>query len=133
MKAANPSSLSILAGTAFLLLQLGVAQAGSIFTPIIFLGAGNQIVCVANNVSAETIRVTVRIVGLTNGGVSTETCTLAAGDFAGCQIFRNDDGGHCQIIVANTEQDHARAVVRGVLFSRRITAPFTTDAIVQAQ
>jgi len=50
-------SLSILFGTVFMLVRLGVASAGSIFTPIIFLGGGNQILCVANNVSGETIRV----------------------------------------------------------------------------
>jgi hypothetical protein len=83
-------------------------------------------------VSGETIRVTVRIVGLISGAAATETCTLEAGDFAGCQVFRNSDGGHCQITVAG-EQDHVRAVVRGVLFSRRTTAPFTVESIVQAQ
>jgi hypothetical protein len=132
MKTLN-SSLSVLACTAFMFLGVGMANAGSIFTPIVFLGAGNQIVCVANNVSSQTIRVTVRIVGLVNGGVSAQTCTLEPNDFGGCQIFRDADGGHYQITVANVEQDQARAMVRGVLFSRRTTAPFATDSTVQAQ
>jgi hypothetical protein len=120
----------MLAGLAGVLLSLGPADAGTISTPIIFLGGGNQLVCIANNVSTQAITVTVRIVGFS--GTSQETCNLPAGDNDGCQAFRNGDGGHCRITsVVDTATLRARA--RGVLFSRRTTSPFTINALVQAE
>jgi hypothetical protein len=124
---------NILAAMAFTLLPLGAAHAGSLFTPIIFAGSGNQIVCIANNVGTQTIKVTVRIIGLISGGVSSQSCSLAAGDHEGCQAFRNNDGGHCQITVTSLEQDQLRAQVRGVMFSRKTVSPFSVESAVQAQ
>jgi hypothetical protein len=126
---------NVVAGLAFSILAMGAANAGSLFTPIIFgFGGGNgQVVCIANNIGTQQIRVTVRIVGLINGGLSSQTCTLDPGDFGGCQAFRNGDGGHCQILVTTLEQDQVRAQVRGVMFSRTTVSPFTVQSIVQAQ
>ena len=124
---------NVLAGMAFMLLPLGAADAGSLFTPIIFAGSGNQVVCIANNIGTQSIKVTVRIVGLISGAISAQTCTLAAGDFGGCQVFRNNDGGHCQILVSTLEQDQVRAQVRGVMFSRKTSSPFTVESVVQAR
>lgn len=115
----------------FTTLSLGVANAGTLSTPILFTGGVNQLICIANNVSNQPITVTVRMIGLT--GTSIETCTLPAGDNQGCQEFRNNDAAHCTI-TAGVEQSELRARVRGVMFSRRTTsAPFTIEAVVQAE
>jgi len=112
-------------------LQFGVAQAGSISTPILFTGGGNQLMCIANNVSASAIRVTVSVIGLI--GTTTQACTLPAGDNVGCQVFRNNDAAHC-VISSGVEQSELKARVRGVMFARRTTsAPFTIDVAVQAE
>jgi hypothetical protein len=119
------------AGLAVAILSLGAASAGTISTPMIFLGGGNQLICIASNVSSTATTVIVRIIGTT--GVSAQTCALPAGDNDGCQAFRNNDAGRCTITVNNLEQSEVRARIRGVLFSRRITAPFTMEGTVQAE
>ena len=123
-------SRRIFASLVGLLQSIGIANAGTLSTPIIFLGGGNQLICIANNVSLQAITVTVRIVGFS--GTSQQVCTLAAGDTNGCQAFRNNDAGHCRII-SNLEQTELQARARGVLFSRSTTAPFLIRALVQAQ
>ena len=68
---------SICACAAVILALHGAARAGSISTPILFHGDGTQLVCIANNVSAQTQQVTVSIVSLSD--TTTETCELPAG------------------------------------------------------
>jgi hypothetical protein len=80
--------------------------------------------------AGAAITVTVRIVGFS--GNSQDTCNLPAGDTNGCQVFRNNDAGHCRISSA-VDTNTLRARVRGVLFSRRTTSPFTIFAVVQAE
>ena len=121
----------ILSGLACVFLSHGAAHAGTISTPIIFLGGGNQLVCIANNVSAQAITVTVTIIGIT--GNSTQTCALPAFDRNGCQSFRNNDSGHCRIAVTGAEQEEVAARVRGVLFARTTVSPFTIGPLVQAE
>jgi hypothetical protein len=108
----------------------GAASAGQIATPMLFLGGGNQLVCIANNVSAQAITVTVRIIGVS--GDTTDTCALAAGDRDGCQVTRTD-AGWCRITAGNIETEVLRSRVRGVLFNRRTTSPFTIETAVQAE
>jgi hypothetical protein len=121
-----------LIGVAFLAVPLGAAQAGSVKTPMIFLGSGTQLVCIANNVHTAAITVVVRIIGTTD--TTTQTCTMAAGDRNGCQAFKNGQAGYCTITMGGglTNADVA-ARVRGVLFSRKTVAPFAMEGTVQAQ
>ena len=107
------------------------AQAGNITTPILFLGASNQLVCVANNVSTSTVTVNVTIVGATTS--VTQTCTLHSGDRAGCQAFKNNDAGHCIIAVPSLSSSQVATDLRGVLFTRKTTSPFTLEAVVEAR
>ena len=109
----------------------GLAQAGSISTPAIFQGGGNQIVCIATNATGAPITVTVRIFGVL--GDTTDTCTIDPNDPGGCQVFRNNDAGFCRITVAALSNAQVAQQVRGVLFSRKTTSPFTVESIVQAQ
>ena len=124
------TSCRALAALVAVLAQFGMANAGTISTPMIFLGGGNQLVCIASNVSALPTTVTVRIIGTT--GTSSQTCALPSGDNGGCQAFRNNDAGRCSISVTNLEQSEVQARVRGVLFARRTTSPFTMEGTVQA-
>jgi hypothetical protein len=120
-------------GATLTLLTTGVANAaGVISTPIIFLGNANQIVCIANNVSNSSVKVRVRIFG-NIGGTATETCTLPSGDTEGCQVFLNNEGGHCRISVKGLTDEEVRNSIRGVLFSRKTVSPFSSDFLVQAQ
>lgn len=111
--------------------QLAPAHAGSISTPILFLGSSNQTVCIASNVTAGTITVGVRIIGIVSGGAS-DTCTLPPNDRGGCEVFFNG-AGQCRISVANLTNGEVRQRVRGVMFLRRTTAPFSIEAVVQAE
>jgi len=109
--------------------ELGIAQPGMLITCndshtatngacgalAIPIGGGNQLICIANNVSNQPLTVTVTVIGLF--GTSAQTCTLPAGDNAGCQEFRNNDAAHC-VISAGVDQSELRARVRGVMFSR---------------
>jgi hypothetical protein len=122
---------TILAGALFTLASFGPASAGALFTPIIFIGGNDQLLCIANNVSPNTITVRVTIIGFFASS-PVEVCTLAPGDKFGCQQFLNDQSGHCRIVSSISTPD-LRAGVRGVMFSRITTAPFTVDAIVQAE
>jgi hypothetical protein len=124
-------SRTALAATAFALLSFGSANAGSINTPIIYQGGGDQLVCIANNVQNTAVTVTVRIVGLINN--AQQTCTLPVGDREGCSTFKNNTSGHCQIIINGLTNAEVAQRVRGVMFSRKITAPFTMEGTVQAQ
>jgi len=120
----------VVAGLSIALLPIS-AYAGSISTPIIFQGNSDQLVCIANNVSTSQITVTVRIKGFLS--TATDTCVLPANDVDGCQVFLNNAAGQCRIIIAGLTNSQVREVARGVLFSRKITAPFATDAVVQVQ
>lgn len=122
----------IIAGSAFTLLSLGVAQAGGIFTPILFLGGNDQLICIANNVSGAPLTVRVRIIGVLPANSAQQTCTLPVGDKNGCQAFLAGSG-HCRIFVDALTTEQVQLRVRGVMFSRITTAPFTVDAVVQAQ
>ena len=112
------------------LFHFGAAHAGTLSTPMIFKGGGDQLVCIASNVSSQPITVRVTIIGVL--GNASSTCTLPAGDNDGCQAFRNNDAGRCTI-TATGEQSELRARVRGVLFTRKITSPFTIEGAVQAE
>jgi len=122
---------SLLAGAGVSLLAAGAANAGAIYTPMLFLGDGDQIVCIANNVSPSQITVVVSIRG--TSGNTTEQCVLAANDADGCQAFRNGDGGYCRITVKAMTNAEVFANVRGSLFTRKTTPPFAAGAIVQAR
>jgi hypothetical protein len=119
---------------ATLLLAGGAASvsAGTISTPILFSGGGNQHVCIANNVSS--VPVTVRVTVLGNlGGSDVENCTLQPNDTNGCQAFLNDQAVHCRISVAGQDSATVRARLRGVLINRTTVAPFTIFATVEAR
>jgi hypothetical protein len=118
-------------GFALALLGQGAANAGSIYTPIIFLGGADQLVCIASNTEGAPLDITVRIIG--SQTTSTTSCTVPAGDRGGCQGFKNNESGRCKISVANLTNAQVRARVRGVMFARKITAPFTIGALVQAE
>ncbi|HVV63294.1 MAG TPA: hypothetical protein VHD14_16220 [Pseudolabrys sp.] len=122
---------SITAASILGVLPLGAAQAGSIATPVLFKGAGNQIICIANNITNQTLNVTVKIIGVL--GNDTQTCSLDPNDGGGCQAFRNNDAGYCVISMTGLTNAQVAVRLRGVLISRRTTSPFTTDAVVQAQ
>jgi hypothetical protein len=120
------------AATALVVAPLGAAQAGQIVTPVLFTGSGNQIICVANNITAATVNnVTVRIFGVL--GNATETCNIAAHDGGGCQAFRNNDAGYCVISIPGMSNAQVAARLRGSMMARKTTSPFTIDAVVQAQ
>jgi hypothetical protein len=126
------TKLASLIGAALLLACGTVASAaGTISTPIIFLGGGTQLVCVANNVSTVPVAVTVTIVGNTSNGAT--TCTLPVNDRAGCQAFLNGQSGHCRISVTTLTNNDVRARLRGVLFNRIIVSPFTIFTTVEAR
>jgi hypothetical protein len=122
--------LGLLAGICLGAFGFTGAQAGSIQTPIMFSGGGNQIVCIASNASTQSVTVTVLIIGFF--GNSAQTCTLTPADRNGCQAFR-DDAGRCRITVAGLTNAQVRERVRGVLFGRTTAPPFTTFWSVQAQ
>ena len=122
---------SLLIGAAFGLLPVGAANAGSIFTPALFKGSSDQIVCIATNVTAASIHVSVKIWGVL--GNAAQTCTLAPHDAGGCQAFRNGDAGYCQIFVGTMTDAQVAASLRGVLLSRKTMAPFTVEASVAAR
>jgi hypothetical protein len=122
---------SILAGVSLALFQAAAANAGSIYTPTIFKGDSDQIVCVATNVTAAQIHVVVRIFGF--GANATTTCDVDPNDPGGCEAFRNADGGYCRITVAAMSNAQVAASLRGILFARKTTAPFAVSQIVQAQ
>jgi hypothetical protein len=112
-------------------LNLTPASAGSISTPILFLGSSTQTVCIANNVTGASVTVGVRIIGIVSGGAS-DTCTLPANDRGGCEVFFNG-AGQCRITMPNLTNDQVRQRVRGVMFLRRTTAPFAIETAVQAE
>jgi hypothetical protein len=125
------SSASAAVAVALSFISFG-AQAGQIVTPILFQGSGNQVVCVANNVTAQTVNnVTVRIYGVI--GNATETCNIPAHNADGCQVFRNNDAGYCVISIPGMSNAQVAARLRGVLFVRKTTSPFTIDAAVEAR
>jgi hypothetical protein len=123
-------SSGALAFAAFTLVSLNAVHAGSISTPIIFLGDSTQLVCIANNVTNASIAVTVRIIGQSTTTVN--NCTLPVGDRNGCQAFKNGESGHCVIVMSNLTSAEVAQRVRGVLFSRKTAGPFTLEAVVQA-
>jgi hypothetical protein len=120
-----------LALMASMLLSLSAVHAGTLNTPIIFLGSGTQLVCIANNVTASPIAVVVRIVGQST--TTTQSCNLPAGDRNGCQAFKNGESGHCSITMSNLTNAEVAQRVRGVMFSRKTVAPFAMEGTVQAQ
>jgi hypothetical protein len=119
------------AAAAISLFAIGTANAGSIYTPALFKGGADQLVCIATNTTAATIHVTVKIIGVI--GNATETCDLDPNDGGGCQAFRNNDAGYCRITVSSLTNAQVAASVRGVLFTRKTMAPFNIEAVVQAQ
>ena len=122
---------SVAAAAAALLLYAGTANAGSISTPILFLGGTNQLICIANNVGSGNVTVRVRIIGTIT--TTTETCTIPPNDPGGCQHFLNDQSGYCVIFNNNITDAQLKARVRGVMFTRSTSAPFAIQAVVQAQ
>ena len=108
------------------------AQAGKIVTPMLFMGGTNQLICIATNASNTTIIVKVNILG-NLGGVGTETCTLTANDTNGCQAFLNNNAGHCRISIVGTSDAVVREKVRGVMFNRSTSPPFSIETSVEAR
>jgi hypothetical protein len=131
MKLAAFTRLS-LASAGFTIALLKVAKAGVIVTPILFLGGGNQVVCIANNASNQTLTVRVTILSSVNSSFTTEVCTLTPTDRAGCQEFLNG-AGHCRISVTTLTNAQVDATVRGVFFARTTSPPFTIGPVVQAE
>jgi hypothetical protein len=111
------------------------SSAGEISTPIMFLGDAFQLVCVANNVSDADLTVTVTIVGDTSD--STSTCTLSPTDEVsvrtGCQTSLNGQLGHCRISVPGLTDGVVRTRLRGLLFNRITSPPFTVFTTVDAR
>lgn len=125
-------SASLIAASLFSIAATIPAQAGKIVTPMLFMGGTNQLVCIATNATSSTINVKVKIIG-NLGGVGTENCTLTANDTAGCQAFLNDNAGHCRISMDNNTNAEVREKVRGVMFNRLTTSPFTIETSVEAR
>ena len=125
--------LALLFGAAALLLAGGArsSSAGVILTPIIFLGGGSQLVCVANSISPQSVAVAVTIVGNTSNGSS--NCTVSSANRDGCQAFLTGQSGHCRISVASLSDAEVQARFRGVLFSRITVSPFTVFTTVEAR
>jgi hypothetical protein len=117
--------------SAALMLCNGAATAGSISTPILFLGGTNQLVCIANNVGTTAVRVKVKIIGLNN--TVSQSCKLGKNDAGGCQNFLNNESGYCVISNDALTDADLRAQVRGVMFTRSTSPPFAIEAVVQAQ
>jgi hypothetical protein len=117
---------------AVVLMLHGAASAGSISTPILFHGDGDQLVCIANNVSAQTQQVTVTIVGISD--TITESCELPAGSGERCLVVRNNDndlrGGYCRITAPGATRTVQRNI-RGVLVLAQTAGSIL--AVVQAQ
>lgn len=107
-------------------------SAGTISTPILFSGGGNQHVCIANNVSSVPVQVTVTVLG-NLGGSDVENCVLQPNDTNGCQAFLNNQAVHCRISVAGQSSATVQARLRGVLISRTTAPPFTIFATVEAR
>jgi hypothetical protein len=122
---------TIIASAAFALLFMSSSYAGQTFTPILFLGGGNQLICIANNVSGAPLTVRVKIVGINSDGQ--QVCALPASDRDGCQAFLNGQSGHCRIFVNNLTNAQVRERVRGVMFARTTSPPFTIGPVVQAE
>jgi hypothetical protein len=121
-----------LAAAALLLAAAIPAQAGKIVTPMLYMGGTNQLVCIATNASSSTIKVKVKIIG-NLGGIGNESCTLTANDTAGCAAFLNDNAGHCRISMDGNSNAEVREKVRGVMFNRLTTNPFTIETSVEAR
>jgi hypothetical protein len=119
--------LATIAG--FVLVLGGTAAAGSITTPTLFEGSG-QNVCVVTNVSAVRRQVTVEIVGFFGAG-DEATCLLDPGDSEGCQAFLNG-AGYCKVTAAGTNVE-VRNRFRAVMMNRLTNIPFTINATVEAR
>jgi hypothetical protein len=119
--------LATIAG--FVLVLGGTAAAGTITTPTLFQGAG-QNVCVVTNVSAVRRQVTVEIVGFFGAG-DEATCLLDPGDSEGCQAFLNG-AGYCKVTAAGTNVE-VRNRFRAVMMNRLTNVPFTIHATVEAR
>lgn len=115
--------------TGLVLVLGGIAEAGTITTPTLFQGSG-QNVCVVTNVSAVPRQVKVEIVGFFDTG-DEATCLLDPGDPEGCQAFLNG-AGYCKVTAAGTNAD-VRTRFRAVMMNRNTTAPFTINATVEAR
>jgi len=120
-----------LLAAALSLCATGAANAGAIYTPALFLGSSTQLVCIATNTTGGVVNVRVTIVGVL--GTATDTCALDPNDGGGCQVFRDNDAGYCKISVTGLSNAQVAQQVRGVLFTRKTTAPFAIEAVVQAQ
>ena len=59
--------------------------------------------------------------------------TLAANDKPGCPVFRDSDSGYCRITIKNMSNAEVAATVRGSMFARKTSSPFTIGPVVQAQ
>jgi hypothetical protein len=111
-------------------IALMVAAAGPAFaanvlsTPTLFAGSG-QNVCVATNVGATPVTVTVRMVTLLSG-TTEETCTIEPGDPGGCQNSAGDLA-YCQVVVQGSTKR-----VRAVMMNRDTAGTFTIHSAVEA-
>jgi hypothetical protein len=121
-----------IAGLAVAVLQLATANAGTISTPILLLSNDtDQVLCIATNVSGAPITVKVTILGVISGA-PTQTCTLPVNERAGCSVVFFG-AGQCRILITGLTHDQVLERVRGVMFTRAISAPFAIEAVVQAQ
>jgi hypothetical protein len=121
--------LSLVITLGLLLALSQAATAGTLTTPTLFQGSG-QNVCIAINVGNQPLTVTVEIVGFFGGG-NEDTCALQPGNPEGCQAFHNG-AGYCKVTAAGTN-NVVRQNVRAVMMNRNTTAPFTINATVEAR
>jgi hypothetical protein len=105
----------------------GSASAATLATPTLFQGGpDSQNICVATNIGANPVTVTVRMVPLFSDPTE-ETCELLPGDPGGCQNSANDLA-YCVVRVQGNPRN-----VRAVMMNRSIVSPFTIHAAVDAR
>jgi hypothetical protein len=116
-----------------LTLSGGVAQAGTLTTPLIAPPApeyAND--CTVINVSNQPVTVTVEVIGLFSSQSNSTTCTIPPGDLKDfCAAFLQGPG-FCKV-TSPLGTDTLRKAVRAVLMTSKTTAPFQIEAIIEAR
>jgi hypothetical protein len=106
------------------------SSAGTLTSPLIFLGSGDQNVCVAINVGKDPIEVTVEVAG--ELAQNQDTCTLNPFDPSStCQAFAAD-AVFCRVST-NLSQGKTAKSIRAVLMNRDTAPPFTIHTSVDVR